>query len=240
MGTWNVHGGRSSWGEVFHDGYVERVLDDQRLDLVVLQETEVSSSGDETIFAGSADIRTWPICPSDVTPDGQCGLSVIASSGRSSLGDWRLVRLTNPEFSRGSGEDVWKSFDKAFIAGQVSVGPNTIVVVNLHFHAFRVFGCDPSDFPSLWSELASRIGEVARDRPAVIMGDFNSQDRSLFLRHYPATLTSLIDGRYTTSSGLSLDDILVSSHFTPLESNVIETESDHHLCTASLSLPASA
>lgn len=236
VGTWNVHGGRSREGQLLGEGYVERVVGDQSLDVVALQETELTSEGESLMFASESNVRTWPICPSDVSPDGRCGLSIVSRPGRTDLAKWRLARLTNPGLTREMDDSVWKSFDKAFVVGEVSCGSRSIVVVNLHFHAFRIFRRDPSEFPSLWEELARRIEVAAGSEPTVVMGDFNSEDRNLLLRYYRGSLTSLVAGKSTTPMGLSLDDILVSPHLTARDVRIVPTLSDHHLCSALLSM----
>jgi endonuclease/exonuclease/phosphatase family metal-dependent hydrolase len=162
----------------------------------------------------------------------------VALLSRTPLSNFREERIRPPRHLRRCG-----CHDKGLLAARLEVAGRSIVVGSVHVVPFRYYAAKAEDesYRKIWKHIARVVRSMA-DRPMILAGDFNSEKRSLLTDELewisaPAFYSAL-NGRPTTTTGRSLDDILFTDPFVVNQETVevIPTFSDHSLCIAELDL----
>lgn len=159
--------------------------------------------------------------------------------GFSGLATLSRVRLREESFTPFKVEDtgsVEKVFDKGVQTcilenEQHQVSKDHVSISNVHMFPFDRFGLSAHDpeFSNEWQTLIERI--TIESGPALLCGDFNTEDRRLLIEHYDS-IESALKGT-PTHEGKAFDDILFTRRWLTLEdAQCVVTNSDHDFCFA--------
>jgi endonuclease/exonuclease/phosphatase family metal-dependent hydrolase len=227
--TWNVHGGIARDGGTIA---ISGSIAPHAPDLVALQEfpdARVASIARMEAELGLSHSAYWEVGSED-----QTGLAVFS---RWPLRNVRsLVADAPPESVTRSGAGLTPHRKGALVV-DVQRGQDSLRFASVHLLPFHIFGLDEDRLEArrIWMRLASEIVTGA-PRTVIVCGDFNGPPS---LRLAPRALQndlvqSAIGSRGTRDDGRSHDDVLFGSGYRLAGVQVIETESDHHLCAVRL------
>lgn len=244
FGSWNVHAVRpvhASAGP--NTGAGLDVLHD--VDVLALQELEFEraslalapSSSEFVESLGMPYFVGFPTSASQFDSRLRFGVGLAS---RYPIRDVRRHFLPNPgRCAVRSGRLLW-SHDKGIVLGRIVVKGVTLSVASLHMIPFHMFETDAGDseYSSIWRDLEMTISGV--DEPWIVGGDFNADDRRLFLHGLKGSTSSVL-GRSTRSDSLhSHDDVVLSAALCVRDVEIWPTFSDHHMVASSVSLRGDA
>lgn len=187
-------------------------------DLVGLQEVDVGTArvgGRDTLrlLAEAADMPYYAFCPSMAFDGGLYGNAVLSR--------YPLCGVTTAVYeARGAGEP------RSYLRAEVSLDGLSFAFYNTH--------CELEDTTVRRAQMAELAARLRGEGAFILTGDFNENDLSAFTV-FPGRAINREEARMATffSSGLAIDNILYSGHFTPTAYEMqTGGHSDHHLLSA--------
>ena len=243
VGTWNIYGARRSPVGITSITESARIARAMNLDFLLLQEIEFEDDGltlatesqelvDKLGFSHKSGL---PLSPSQFSPTRKFGNAILS---RYPLTSPRRFLVPNPSLFATRGGRRLASHDKGFVCVDAYTPLGLVSVASIHLLPFHMFDVDPSKAPmiGMWTELAIGLEKELLGRPFVVGGDFNTNDRSVFLSKFLEGRCPAAAGGAPTRPGKdrSFDDLVTWPGSYLALGPVIPGFSDHHLVTASV------
>jgi endonuclease/exonuclease/phosphatase family metal-dependent hydrolase len=245
IATWNILGRRvAGTHDVADAGAICSVVTEHRPDILCLQEVHFyggrpdSQLVAELRSAGLSYFVGFPLSDSHLDRSALLGLGIASA--------WPLVdkyefKLTNPGLRASVRGEDWTLHDKGVVGCEVKLlNGRTVQIHCLHLFPFHEFWAvsDERYVNKMWYEFWQYADSMAAGRDKVIFaGDFNQGERKLAAQKWSSRRWHFcLDDLSTTSMGLSLDDIVLSSEPQSIAVGLIPTFSDHHFATVKVEL----
>ena len=239
--TWNIAGGRPMNSGALFDydtedlPYFATELHNISPDIICFQETHVNderSVGQEIAdLLGQYHVNEMRTSSSHVDPSYQLGNAVLSKPTPTRYTAAIYPYPAFPLFLPDGIPD--RHHDKGFQVVQFPFG----TIMNTHTMPLRFLGT-PYDTPnglSFAHEMEKQLLTHAL-HPLIFCGDFNFNNASILYPELLKDMKSVLPDAPTRPGGKKSDYIFVSAEFTILDSGIIQTNTDHYLCWAKLSI----
>jgi endonuclease/exonuclease/phosphatase family metal-dependent hydrolase len=243
VGTWNINVGyfpsfpvgAPEYPELAAK-YVSQQIQRANLDVIALQEVPVDDHGTDLSrriahLSGLSHFEHWTLSPSHQKYWASLGISVLS---RYPITHAERETLPNPSLAVMLPDgSVARPHRKGVLTCRLLLPAGDFQICSLHLTAFHVFHRDPLE--PIFEPIRERLSHVLLKTgglACILAGDFNC-DR------LPMLIPDVLEAGFrpivcvpTQLDGRAFDEILIGPGWQRESVEVIETESDHHLCVA--------
>ena len=241
IATWNIAGGRPMNSGALFDydtedlPYFVTELRNIDPDIICFQETHVNderSVGQEIAdFLGQYHVSEMRTSSSHVDPSYQLGNAVLSKLTPTGYTAAIYSYPDFPLFLPDGTPD--RHHDKGFQVVQFPFG----TIMNTHTMPLKFLGT-PYDTPNgkaFAQEMQQQLLRHAK-APLVFCGDLNFNNAELLYSELLKDMHSVLPDAPTRPGGKKSDYIFASTEFIVLDSDIVQTNTDHYLCWAKLSI----